>query len=84
MRIFSVVLVVVTAVSIGLLMGIGDVHYKSEVLAKEISSSKGNREVLASLMRDREENAKELESFADKGQIRIAQGVRELRRQGAD
>ena len=72
MRIFSVVLVVVTAVSIGLLMGIGDVHYKSEVLAKEISSSKGNREVLASLMRDREENAKELESFADKGQIRIA------------
>ena len=72
MRIFAVILVVSLALFIGVFMGVGDIHYKSEVLAKETKESKGNKEMIATVMRDKEENARELQSFADKGQIRIS------------
>ena len=72
MQIFSVILGGVMVLCIGLLFGIGDIHYKSEVLAKDIQASREYKQSLANRMRDEEINAKELASFADKGQIRIA------------
>ena len=72
MRIFSVILGCVMVVCVGLLMGISDIHYKSEVLAKDIQKSREYRQSLKDRMRDEIANAEELASFADKGQIRIA------------
>lgn len=72
MRIFSVILGCVMVVCVGLLMGISDIHYKSEVLAKDIQKSREYRQSLKDRMRDEMANAEELASFADKGQIRIA------------
>ena len=72
MRIVSVILGCVMVVCVGLLMGISDIHYKSEVFAKDIQESREYRQSLKDRMRDEVANAEELASFADKGQIRIA------------
>lgn len=71
MRVFSVVLGAVMVLLIGVFLGVSDIHYKSEVLAKEVEESREYKQSLKDRMRDEIENAKELESFADKGQIRI-------------
>ena len=72
MTIGSFVLVGVMILSIVLLIGIDDIHQKSEVLAEELTQSRQYRETLADRMRDEEDNSQLLMSFADKGQIRIA------------
>ncbi len=72
MRISSVILGVVMVLCVGLFLGVSDIHYKSEVFAKEVEESREYKQSLKDRMRDEIENAKELASFADKGQIRIA------------
>lgn len=71
MQIFSVILGGVMVVCIGLFLGIGDIHYKSEVLAKDIQESREYKQNLKDRMRDELANAEELASFSDKGQVRI-------------
>ncbi len=72
MTIFAGVLSGVMLLSMVLLIGIDDIHYKSEVLAKEASESEQLKQSIADRIRDEAANEAELASFADKGQIRIA------------
>lgn len=77
--IFSLILAAISVLLIGLFLGISDIHYKSEVLAKEINESREYKQSLKDRMQDEIANYEELKSFADKGQIRIAipKGVKE-------
>ncbi|MCR4612090.1 MAG: N-acetylmuramoyl-L-alanine amidase [Lachnospiraceae bacterium] len=72
MKIFSVILGGIMVLCAVLLVGIEDIHSKSEVLAKEMHDAKQYKETIANRMQDEIANAEELKSFADKGQIRIA------------
>ncbi len=70
-KIFSIVLSCFLVVTMVLLLGIDDIHGKSEVLAKDIKEKRENKEMLAKIVSEEEEKASEIEAFSKKGQIRI-------------
>lgn len=72
LTILSAILTATMLLTIVLLLGIDDIHTKSESLAFNMQLKRQYRQTLRDIMQDEKANESELQSFADKGQLRIA------------